>query len=120
MLDRSRRGLRMSVELRITADGRNLECDWGVIEHGNPKPCHGEVGHLMLITPDYVKQLLTRPKWTCLCSFKTATTDGDRIFAHLDCEGQRWTWELFQAHWFDDNWFGNNGGPPILVGRWPD
>jgi hypothetical protein len=112
----------VSIELRITTDGRNLECDWGVIEHGNPKPCLGKVGHLMLITPDYAKRLVEKgPHEPHCCGVNSVTTDGGRTFVHLDdYRGQRWTWELFEAHWWDDNWFGHNGGPPILVGRWPD
>jgi hypothetical protein len=38
-----------------------------------------------------------------------------RLFAHIDYEGQRWTWELFEAHFSD-----GEGPLDLFIGRWPD
>lgn len=105
----------MSVELRIR--NNNVECDYGMIEHGSPRPEHGQIGHLMLATHDYVAQLAQdgpSPDPYGAGALHSVTTDGERIFAHINYHGQHWTWELLDAHWEDGQ------GPPILVGKWPD
>lgn len=107
----------MSMELRIRGD--SIECDWGVIEHSEPRPDRGEVGHLMIATSDYVSQLLREGPDDCHCHHggaNSATELDGRLFAHIDYEGQRWTWELFNAHWWDNA----PQTPALLVGRWPD
>lgn len=103
----------MSIELR--RNSRNeLECGWGTFENGEADPKRG-LRHLVLITTEWVKQLLTDgPAPNPRGGITSATSDGERIFAHLDYDGDRWTWELFDAHWWD------NGSPDIMVGRWPD
>jgi hypothetical protein len=122
----------VSVELRMTVEGHcecgiphdigyrsecrhNLVCEWGVIEHSAPRPDRNQVGHLMLITPDYVGQLLSSPQAHPPGALSSATIDGERLFVHMDYQGHKWTWELFEAHWGD----GKNR-PEVFVGRWPD
>lgn len=95
-------------------DGGLAWCQWGVIEHSCPRPDRGQVGPLMLVTAEYLRELLDngpreRPRGT-----HSVTTDGRRVFAHHDYRGQRWTWELFPAYFTD------NLGPPVCIGRWPD
>jgi hypothetical protein len=92
----------------------DCECDWGVIEYGDPDPYLDQVGHLMLITPDYVKQLLSHPTLYPPGSVSSAYRSDDRTFVELLYENKRWTWELFEAHWWDGE------GPEIYIGRWPD
>lgn len=152
-----------SVELRITVEGHcccgipypsdnpppdhahHIECDWGRIEHTDPRPDRGAVGHLLLATgwviggqldkgPIYRARDVDddyRIRWQAY----NATSHGDRLFvstawpiySHGDgtpredgaeepptgC--QRWTWELFPAHFAD-----GKGPDNIFVGRWPD
>lgn len=108
----------MSVELRIV--NNRLECDWGTIEHSTPrkiagKPCHVEVGHLMLAASEFIKELLTTGEPTyCNDCITTATAQDGRVFMHAEAENGRWTWELFESHWWDGK------GPDLLIGRWPD
>jgi hypothetical protein len=102
----------MSVEIRFNADN-NLECNWGVIEHGNPKPALGMVGHLILITPDYVRKLAAAPQ-NYRGHIATLTSHGQRTFVHLEYGDRTWTWELFPAY------FADRKGPDMMIGRWPD
>jgi hypothetical protein len=122
----------VSVELRIVDDGvcccgvpyptddpppqhgHWVECDWGVIEHGQPRPDRNQVGHLMLATPDYVQSLLSSGPKLHHGAIHEASIVNGRTFAHIGYGDKRWTWELFEAH-FDDG-----KGPDILLGRWPD
>ncbi|QDF19749.1 hypothetical protein QEH38_gp17 [Mycobacterium phage LilSpotty] len=107
----------MSVEIRLNEESCEFECDWGVIEYGDPRPDLDQVGHLMLVTPDYVEQLLeSGPRLAPNSSraMHSVTVDSGRTFAHVDYFGKRWTWELFEAVMSDGQ------GPDILVGRWPD
>jgi hypothetical protein len=39
----------------------------------------------------------------------------DRMFLHLDYSGNRWTWELHEAHWWD-----HLPEQRVFIGRWPD
>lgn len=108
----------MSIEIRKTADGRNLECDWGVIEHSCPKPERGELGPLMIISADYAELLRDDPE-AARRQYSSSYDDsvsalGSRLFAHIGHAGKRWTWELFEAHWWD------GPDPRVYVGRWPD
>lgn len=107
----------MSVELSWPV-GPDDDCvsPWGVVEYTAPRPDLNEVGHLMLAMPETVTRMLTDgPDWHH-GALHSATTDGDRIFAHIDYQGHRWTWELFEAHFADDAALPN----PLYVGRWPD
>lgn len=106
----------MSVEIRIPTDPhRHLECDWGVFDNAEADPRY-ELKHLVLTTSDYVAQLLeVGPRPGPRGGVHSVTTDGLRLFAHMDYGGKRTTWELFEAH-FDDGL----GPEDALVGRWPD
>jgi len=105
----------MSIELRIGHCLHDVECNWGVINNGEADP-RRELEHLMLVTGDYIRELLqSGPIPGPHGGVHSATTQGSRIFAHLDYNGRRTTWELFDAH-FDDG----QGPDDILIGRWPD
>lgn len=96
-------------------DSGKVWCRWGVIEHSCPRPDRGQVGPLMIVTPDYLRELIDNgPREWPHGGTHSVTTDGRRVFAHHDYHGQRWTWELFPAYFTD------NLGPPICIGRWPD
>lgn len=110
----------MSVEIRIN-DSNEYECDWGVIEHSEPRPDLAQVGHLMVTTDDYLADLLTTPGAYRIppkgpqIGLHSATENSGRLFAHHDYNGRRWTWELFPAHFAD-----GKGPEGVYVGRWPD
>ncbi len=125
--------------------GHHIECDWGRIEHPDPRPDRGEVGHLILAMGWTVGANLAagpvyhardvdddgRVRW----QEYTATEQDGRIFLHTawpvyshgdgtpsedgseepptGC--QRFTWELFLAHFAD-----GKGPEDIWIGRWPD
>lgn len=102
----------MTVEIRV-AD-QNFVCDWGTFENSEADPRRG-LHHLMVTTPDYAAKLLeSGPRPGPRGGMHSVIRDGGRMFAHLDYEGERTTWELFGARWWDD------ADCPILVGRWPD
>jgi hypothetical protein len=125
----------MSIEIRIECDRKPRACllgsvqsaefedwcnhrlltDWGEIQNAEADPLCGP-RHLMLTTSDYIAQLLDEgPRPSARGGVSSATIDGDRLFAHLDFEGKRWTWELFEAHFAD-----REGPANLLIGRWPD
>ena len=125
----------MSVELRITTEGvctcgtpyptddpfpphdHRVVCDWGIVEHPEPRPDRNEVGHLMLTSTKYVRELLTNgPQERRTRRIDSAFRDGDRFFCRSAYQGSSWTWELFDAHWWD----GKGNGLDWLIGRWPD
>lgn len=102
----------MSIELRIR--GSNIECDWGELNNTEANP-HRGLQPLMIVVGDYVQKLIDEgPQFGPYGGYHSVTTDGQRLFAHLDYSGQRTTWELFEAHLEDEQ------GPPIFIGRWPD
>lgn len=103
----------MSIEIRRTEDC-GIECDWGTFEHSQPRPERGQVAHLLLVTPEMVARLLEHGPRDFHGATHTATTDDDRTFLHVEYQGQRWTWEVFEAHWWDHR------DPPIMVGKWLD
>lgn len=106
----------MSIELRIRDD--HIECDWGVIEHTDPRPAEGKVGHLMLAPGWMIGGLLNagQPVPDPRYGMISATASGRRLFAHIDDHaGKHWTWELFAADWED-----GEGPDGMLIGRWPD
>lgn len=105
----------MSVELWWN-DTNDLECDYGVIEYGDPRPDRAEVGPLMLVTDDYLLELMfePQPRSAHEGALHQVTTADGRLFAHVYHGGGHWVWELFNAHFQDGQ------GPGIHVGRWPD
>ncbi|MGB0877516.1 MAG: hypothetical protein ACPGXI_10705 [Mycobacterium sp.] len=124
----------MSVELRVCVEGEcdhgpkypheprsrcdhTIVCDWGRIEYPDPRPDLSEVGYLMLITADYVDELVHNGPLSLRYGRRdSVTVNGDRIIARTEYGGQRWAWELFEAHWWD----GAPQNPALYVGRWPD
>ncbi|RFZ11203.1 hypothetical protein DSM43518_02043 [Mycobacterium marinum] len=94
-----------SVEIRKVNGG--WECDWGRI-YNHP------IGPLALITKSYLESIICGPHTGRGGGVYSAEIIDGRTFVHLDRDGQRWTWEVFPAHWEDGGW------PEILVGRWPD
>lgn len=95
------------------------ECDFGILEHTDPRPDRGEIGYLMVSTQDYFENLLQsstvwpRKGWRR----DSASVRGGRRFQHSEWNGQRWTWELFDAHFHDR---GPTDKQQLLIGRWPD
>lgn len=89
------------------------ECDWGRIE--NPQlDTRYPTPHLMLTTVGFVKFLQGGPGYMRGGLVSVSDQDG-RSYFHLDHSGQRWTWELFEAHFVD-----GVARPGFLLGRWPD
>lgn len=93
------------------------ECEFGRLEHSDPRPDRGQIGPLMLTTPHYLESLLK--SGPCLWLNKggrvdSASVHDGREFMHVQWRGQRWTWELFDAYFRDKPAF------ELLVGRWPD
>ncbi|BCP29588.1 hypothetical protein JF780_05695 [Mycobacterium intracellulare] len=123
----------MSVELRIVCDrpddctlgvskpirdtdhcNHQIGCDWGAIRNSEVDT-RRPIEHLMLVTPDVVERMLEHgPEIGTRGGLVSCTEDDGRKFFHLEYDDKRWTWELFDAHWWDDE------GPEIYVGRWPD
>jgi len=104
----------VSVELRI--DEGFAECDWGRFD--NPEgDSRNELHHLLLSTTEYVEDLLKNGSKISPSGREvhSVTLVDGRIFAYIDCGGDRWTWEMFDAHWWD-----GNGNQNLMVGRWPD
>lgn len=104
------------VAIHLPDDDGHWWCEWGPIEHSNPRPDLGEVGPLMIVLPSYIRELLENGPKPAPQGGGThsVTVDGRRVFAHHDYNGYRWTWELHPAYISD------NQGPPICIGRWPD
>lgn len=107
-----------SIEIRpisFTAVNQ-LACDWGIFENSEADP-HRECGiqSLILVTPDYVRELLDKGVQTspyCQNALTTAFIRDRRTFVRLYHQHDSWTWELFEAHWWD------GVDSPIMVGRW--
>lgn len=91
-------------------------CKWGVIEHGEPRPDRNQVGHLMLTNHDYVGELLHNGPLNSRHHgvFNSVTEESGQLFAHVEYEGKRWTWELHDAHWADVPYEG------LMIGVWPE
>lgn len=121
----------MSVEIRSVTEG-HCNCgtvltadtpstcthrwvtDWGEIEHPNPRPDRGEVGHLLITDAGWFHDLCHWGPALFPDGRVYRATDGARRFLNLQYGQERWTWEMFDAHWAD-------GHPvPMLIGRWPD
>lgn len=131
----------MSIEIRFCTDGEChcgtvqpidapitcrhwLECDWGTIQ-GQPRPEQEPVSPLCLVSRDAVHEMIEhgpnnwgRPSTgsVTLVPIDEPITEQSRLrmFFHLEYGAQTWTWELFDAHWWDHK------GPQVYVGRWPD
>lgn len=122
----------MSIELRMVCDRpdnctfykvlpigsdrctHHLECDWGRFNNSEADP-RRDIEHLMLIRQqDFADLAATGQYLDWRGSIGRAAIDGQRLFFHLDYHEKHWTWELFEAHWWDHD------GPAIYVGRWPD
>lgn len=92
-----------------------LVCEWGILENTSADPLReGGPRHLMLITPEHAQLLQFQPHIGPYGDIDSATVVDERVFVHKEFNGHRWTWELFDAHWWDGQ------GPEILIGRWPD
>lgn len=101
--------------LRPTPDGTDMMCEFGVIERSDPRPERGDVQHLMLTTRDYVDHLLAHgPTVGGHGQVDSVRLVDGVLYADIEYNGQRWTWQLYEADWWDGK------GPEILVGRWPD
>jgi hypothetical protein len=99
---------------RNTEPPFQVDSDLGVIEHSRPRPHLGEVGELMLIPNESVDNLLTNgANMLDAPSTASASVDGDQTLFHLDWNGQRWTWELQDAHWTDIE----GGYVPLMIGK---
>jgi hypothetical protein len=114
----------MSVELRLDRD--TVVCDWGRITNPDGNPAQG-IQPLMLVTGDTVTDLLdngphvdrygNRNSARALRGdFIKSLVDG--LFFDSERGGQRWTWKLFIAHWWDDPTWKETA--PLFVGRWMD
>ena len=101
----------MSIELRST--GADVECDWGTFGNSEADPRY-PIEHLMLTTPGYTQKLIDEGPQELRGGVHSATQHDGRLFTHLDYHGQHWTWELYDAHWWD------GVECPVMVGRWPD
>lgn len=118
------------------------ECDWGqVMSEGRPDL--DDVGPLVLVPRNWALQTVNeaviyprRPDDHGRARYQRYRVDNrnGRLFIHTDWpvydrgqgvragDGsekpptpmQSWTWELFDAHWWDGR------GPEIYIGRWPD
>jgi hypothetical protein len=124
----------MSVELRCAVEGdctcgkprpvgsvstcrHWIDSDWGIVEHTDPRPDLGQVGHLMVTHADYIRYLAKDGPYMSPTKggrIDSVTFDGDRVFCHSEWRGNRWTWEVFDAHWWD------HLPSEIMIGRWPD
>lgn len=121
------------IELRITTQGEcdcgpladhwntvghqhGIECDWGTIEHPNPRPDRDEVGPLMLITRSYVDMLLSDgPVLASWGSLYSAQHVDGQTFLNITHDRHWMIWALHPAHWANQpDW------PAPYVGRWPD
>jgi hypothetical protein len=108
--------IKKTPQLTVGPDGYrgwDIECEWGTFDNADCHP-NRPTSHLILITPDYVQALLESGPILYRGGVSSASEDSGRLFAHFERDGQRWTWELFEADWWD------GGGPEILIGRWPD
>jgi hypothetical protein len=106
----------MSVEIYVDEDAGEFVTKYGVIEHGDPRPDRGQIGHLCLVPRWYAGSLLGKgPQYDDRYGNVTVTSQDDRLFIHLDWGSKRWSWELFEAHFSD-----GKGPDDMLIGRWPD
>jgi hypothetical protein len=90
----------MTIEIR--REHHEFLCDWGVFRNAECATRY-PIQHLILITPDVFKRLLLcgPEENTCGEGTLAASTQDGHMFAHLDWDGKHWTWECFNAHWWD-------------------
>lgn len=107
----------MSIKIWLVIKGCSFhwECDWGRLENPSVRT-DLPVSHLIVMRVKTFDRIHSRPESNPRGSGTfSATTQKGRRFIHFDNDGQRWTWELFEAHFWD------GGGPEdLLIGRWPD
>jgi hypothetical protein len=103
----------MSVEIRPTADREDVECDFGLFENSAADPRY-PLRPLMLITRDQAAERLRDGPKHWRGGITSVTEQDGHMFAHVDYKGRTWTWELYEASWWDGK------GLDVLVGRWPD
>lgn len=97
------------------------QCQWGMLNNTEADPRYG-LQHLMLITAETVGRLLTcgpEPS-TRGTGTVSATRDGERLFVHYDIDGNRTTWELFDAAIIDRGGGTVVKSPNLMIGKWPD
>ena len=103
---------------RDTNGIRHLQSDWGRIEYTYARfdrdPIY--VGSTILTTEDYAAGVFMFGPRELKGSTATVEIVGDRMFWHADAHGQRWTWELFPAHFVDEV----PRQIDFMLGRWPD
>jgi hypothetical protein len=103
----------------IWAENGSYHCDWGPLDHTwarfDREPI--EVGPTMVTTESFAAGLyIFGPRqWGGALNTIEIAAD-DRIYWHADAHGQRWTWELFPAHFTD----GQTRDIQFMIGRWPD
>lgn len=105
----------MSIEVRMGSDGNPI-CEWGEITY--PRPDENGIGPLMLTSVDYFCELMKEPRVWKPGRVDTATQVEERRFIHLTDHDKRYTWELFDAHWWDEQ--DKPRFYQLAIGRWPD
>jgi hypothetical protein len=106
-----------SIEIRMTADGADLECEWGVFRNSDAN-VRKRIDRLILIPPEHAKHMLAMAPVGPLPhrsgGTSTATMVNGRIRIRLNYGVGHWDWDLYEAHWWDGE------DMPIMVGKWPD
>ena len=112
-----------SVVLHYDPETDTYSTIWGEITPPLPTaipgtPDHIAAGHQTLATLQMLEGLLTRgPERFDQCEGTlSATTDGSRVFLHLEAENGHWVWLMFPAHWSD----GSDPDGEWFVGVFPD
>lgn len=107
-------------------------CDFGEIEHTNPKPRLGEVGWLCLVGCDFANKLALaldpipyRGGIVWLDIIDESTPEHDvpaRLFMKIGYDSHLWVWELHESVWGMAHPSGKSAGDGtgMFVGRWVD
>lgn len=106
-------GIPKSIDDALRVHEHWWECDWGRFENTQLDPRY-PIPHIMLTTVGFVSFLQRGPGLMRGALVSVSDRDG-RSYFHREHDGQRWTWELFEAHFVD-----GGARPGFLVGRWPD
>lgn len=91
----------MTVEIRYVGAPHGYECDFGPLGPNRDAKVTHPMEPLIIVFGDQLRKVLAadgpipRPR---LGGMASATVDGTRIFYHVHHDGQRTTWELFEAH----------------------
>ena len=100
------------MEIRLTADGTDLECDFGRFGDNTQSRPGKPIEPLILVDWDYPLELLRDgPKEGPHGGLHSITQEQGTFFIHTVIDGRKWTWQLYPAYFWDD---------PIFIGRWPD